>query len=395
MQAPTIQDIVRAGGVDANVPKYGFMKVLHLYLFAGILKGFYQPLRGIASLCGNFLARWFSGLPDWTRSGLSAANKRIPYTVYKEVYEELSSRVKSPLTFSRLSGRFGEFKIFDATYLRLSLKLVPWGKKQNRRDQKGQMLASFRIDEGGRIPNAVVIDSHPTHCESHFEKLIDWTKSGFTYLFDRGYRCIATLVKIHHSGNSFISRWNKIIHISVVQELLFSPERRGALEILRDQRVRLGEGKRKSGPLFRLITAIVHDGKDAIILHILTNRFDLCAFDVVEIYRHRWQIETFFKWLKSCLKLNHFITYSENGVYAQIYIALILNLLLAIYHQNHNLKHRLGINTQRALMNDLMNFAFHLGGQLATFNLSGSPNTIALPLGKIVAVPVTYEVVSS
>ncbi len=136
-------------------------------------------------------------------------NKRIPYAGYKEIYEELSKQVNSCFSAPRLAARFGQFKIFDATYLRLCLKLMPWGKKQNLHAKKGQMLASFRIDEGGRVPNAVLIDSKPSHCETHFEKLIDWARSGITYFFDRGYRCIETLVKIHHSGNFFITRWNK------------------------------------------------------------------------------------------------------------------------------------------------------------------------------------------
>lgn len=394
LQSPVIQDIVRARGVDAGVSKYFFMNVLHLYLFAGTLKGFYQPLRGVVGLCGNWLARWFSGLSEWTLSGLSDVNKRISHIVYKEIYEALSKQVDSCFSASRLMASFGQFKIFDATYLRLCLKLMPWGRKQNRRDKKGQMLASFRIDEGGRIPDVVLIDSNPTHCETHFERLINWAVSGFTYLFDRGYRCIETLTKIHHSGNFFITRWNKSIHITVTQELFFCRERRGDLEILHDQRVRLGKGERKTGPLFRLITALYHGGKEPTTLYILTNRFDLCPFDAADIYRYRWEIESFFKWLKSCLKLNHFFTYSENGVYAQIYITLILNLLLAVYHKNHKLTGRMGINTQRAAMNSLMNLAFCLGMRYALHNQAASENAGASPPSRLIPVPVTYEIVN-
>jgi Transposase DDE domain len=394
LQTPEIQAIVRSCGVDEGVDKYFALNVLCVYMFAGILKGAFQSLRGIAELSGNTLACWFSGLKDWTRSGLSVVNKRIPYTFYKDVYEALSKQANSPFSMPQIERKFGQFKIFDATYLRLCLKLVPWGKKQNCRDKKGQMLISMRIDEGGYIPNKV-LDSEPTHCESHFEQMIDWVKSGFTYLFDRGYRRVKTLLKIHSSGNFFITRWNKIVHITVAQEMLFCPERQGDLEIVRDQRVRLGEGNRKSAPLFRRITAIFYGGETPVTLYLLTNRFDLTAFEVADIYRFRWEIESFFKWLKSCLKINHFFTYSENGIYSQIYITLILNLLLAIYHHNHNLNCRFGINTQRALMNDLMNFAICFGMGHALVCQINSKNSMALPPGSQTAVSATYEIVDS
>ena len=358
---PDIEAIVLAHGVDEGIKMYTVQRLLLIYTFAGILPGFFKPLRGIASLCGNFLAKWFIGLNSWSRSGLSDANKRVPYTVFKDIYETLSKRVNSPFSMPRLDKAFGDFKIFDATYLQLCLKLVPWGKPQNQRSDKGQMKASVRIDEGGVVPDNVVLDSKSTHDDVHFEKLIDWAKSGFTYLFDRGFRRINTLVKIHRSANFFITRWNQSVSLTKVDNLPLCRERRGDIEVISDQKVRLGQGASKAGNLFRLITAISYRDKEPKTLYFLTNRFDLCPFDVATIYHHRWQIETFFKWLKSHLKINHLITYSENGVYSQIYMTLILNLLLAIYHKNRKLTSKFGINTQRAMMNDVINLAIKLG----------------------------------
>lgn len=355
LNSAPIRDIVLTRGVDEGVPKYKVMTVLKLYLFAGVLQGFFTSLRGIVALENNILAQWFTGLMSWSLNGLADANKRIPYIVFKEIYQELSTHIDVSYSISQIRKELGVFDVFDATYLQLCLKLVPWAKKQNRRAGKGQMLMSTRISDGGLVPNHINLDSNPAHCEVHFESLIDWAKTGITYLFDRGYRCIETFVKIHQSGNFFITKWNQSVSIQAVKNLLFCPERRGAIEIKRDQRVRLGKGKRKSGPVFRLISAIVYESDQMTELFLLTNRFDLDPFEVAEIYRHRWQIEIFFKWLKSHLKLTHFISYSENGVYAQIYITLILHLLLVHYHQSQQLSCRFGINTQRYLMNELMN----------------------------------------
>lgn len=368
LYSPNVTAIIQASGIDATAQKYTIRSVLNLYLFAGFLKGFFQPLRGIASLNTNILARLFCGLSSWSKSGLSKANRRIPYVVFKEIYECLSPLVQSELSFPRIEDKFGDFKIFDATYLQLALKLVPWAKIQNPKPNKGQMLMSIRIDDGGMVPEAINLDSNPTHCETHFEALIDWMKRGITYLFDRGYRTIETLVKIHRSGNFFITRWNQSVSLVVMSNLLFCPQRKGEIEITRDQKVRLGKGKKKAGCLFRLITFISYEEKDPQTFYILTNRLDLCPFDAVAIYRYRWQIEIFFKWLKNSLKINHLWTHSENGVYSQIYITLILNLLLAIYHKNHNLNVCFGINTQRQCFNYIINLAILWGMELQKYN---------------------------
>lgn len=392
--APDIQAIILAHGLDEGIKTYTVMRLLRIYIFSGILPGFFKPLRGVASLCGNFLAQQFVGLRRWTRTGLSDANKRVPYTVFKEIYEKLSTRVTCCFSKSKLDKAFGDFKIFDSTCLQLCLNLVSWGKPQNQRSMKGQMKVSLRIDEGGMIPNQINIDSNFTHDDVHFKDLIDWTKKGFTYLFDRGFRRIQTLVDIHNSRNFFITRWNQSISITPCQDLPLCRERRGHLEVIGDQKVRLGKNKKRSGILFRFITVISYLDKEPKVLFFLTNRFDLCPFDVAEIYRQRWQIEIFFKWLKSQLKINHLISYDENGVYSQIYITLILNLLLAIYHTNRAFNWKLGINTQRELMNELLNYAIRMGMAIEkSKNMSNKSNELNIQNIHPIPVKLTCEII--
>lgn len=398
---PEIQAIITTSGVDDRASVYTVKRVLLLYLFAGLLNGIFHPLRGIVRMRENLLAQWFVGLSQWTLSGLSDANRRIPARVFQELYLALSKRVRSPFAAAQLQEPIGTFKMFDATYLRLCLALIPWGKPQNQRTGTGQMLLSLRLDKGGYIPDAVNLDSNPANCETHFERLIDWTQRQITYLFDRGYRGIETLVKLHRSGNFFLTRWNQSVHLTVIKNLLLGTERRGNLDILRDQIVRLGTGKKRAGELFRRVTARYSPRRgDPTILHFLTNRFDLDPFDVAAIYRYRWQIELFFKWLKSGLHIHHFITYSENGVYAQIYITLILNLLLAIYHQQHRLTCRFGINTQRAVINQLFLVAIAMGMAIARQFSQEHPWPIqAIPPPPVDLVPclplVTSEIIRS
>lgn len=368
LNSPEIRTIIRKYGIDNNyVKSYTIERVLRLYLFAGSLKGFFQSLRGIVSLSDNIRCRLFVGLRTWSDSGLSDANQRIPFTAFKEIYEHLSKQVDSPLSAPRLDKAFGDFKIFDCTHLALSLKLMGWGKKQNQRNKKGQLKIAMRIDEGGIIPDIVNLDPNIGNDNLHFKELIDWAKKYITYLFDRGFRCIARLVDIHLSGNFFITRLHGGTSFEVIRDMRFEKERRKHLEIIKDQVVRIGKGKNQSKVLFRLVTAVSYAKEIPEVLYFLTNRFDLEDFEIAAIYLYRWQIEIFFRWLKSNLKINRFFSYCENGVYLQIYSTLILNLLLAIYHNQKHLPGRLGINTQRDLFNQLWNETFWLGVKLGYF----------------------------
>ncbi len=391
---PDIESIILAHGVDEGITTYTVRRLILIYTFAGMIPGFFKPLRGVASLHDNFLAKLFVGLNSWSRTGLSDANKRVPYTVFKEIYEILSKQVNNSFSLPNLDKEFGDFKIFDSTYLQLCLKLVSWGKPQNQRLGKGQIKLSMRIDDGGIIPTIINIDSNSTHDDVHFEILITWDKSGFTYLFDRGFRRIKTLVDIQKSNNFFITRWNQSVSVEVLKNLPLCKERRGHIEVISDQKVRLGKLKNRSAVLFRLITVISYLDKEPKKLYFLTNRFDLCPFDVAEIYRQRWQIEIFFKWLKSQLKIDRLISYSENGVYSQIFITLIFNLLLAIYHQNRKLNWKLGINTQRALMNELINYAFFMGMERQrVLYMTFDNEPPLLKTENLIPMPLTYVII--
>lgn len=224
------------------------------------------------------------------------------------------------------------------------------------------------------------LDPQSRHGNPHFATLIDWTDRGLTYLFERGFRSIDTLVKINTSENFFITRLHQEPHLTVVKELLCEPLRHGNLTMLHDQSIRLGSGRRQTAPLFRLLTArsTQHDA----LLYFLTNRTDLATEKIATIYRDRWQIECFFKWLKHSLYMTHLFSYSENGVYLQLYATLIYHLLLRRYHRQQKLAGQLGIATQRRVFNALcqtiLTLGLHLGNTMAS-STSTSRQGVALP----------------
>jgi len=303
--------------------------------------------------------------------------------------------VTSTLSFPHVSTQFGDFKIFDCTHFQLALKLMPWGLAQNQRTSKGQLKCAVRLDGVAWVPDQINLDAQIHNDNRHFASLIDWTKHGITYLFDRGFRKLDTLATLHSSGNFFITRLHHGTHVTVVRERLFESCRHGTLSIRHAQLVRLGTGARALPCCFRLITAINDASTPPLPLYFLTNRVDLTPEEITDIYRYRWQIECFFKWLKSSLHLSHFFSYSEHGVYLQLYVTLIFHLLLLRYHRKQTLAGQLGIATQRQVFNALCQTILALGvflGQATEDGDSPPGPLVALPPGGEPTCVIAYEV---
>ena len=343
------------GALNALIEKYQADKWVHtlftfpmdpnsdnlikLYILMHLLKPKHTSLRAIVRFSANYLFKSFTGLTSLSRNGLSKANRDLDYRLFAELLEHLLIRAKR-----NIKRKLNRIKIFDTTFIMLSLKLFPWAA---RCSGKGCVKLGLRIDLGQTLPDKVVIEIKNTNDNTLFQKMIDFASSGVTYLFDRGFFTIQVLDQIHDTKNFFITRKHSCYRCRSLKN--FSPAKGGTsrsggklkkdstqhLRILKDQLVQIGARETKAKNKFRLIKAQTNEGK---VLLFLTNRFDLSPQDICELYTLRWEIETLFKWLKQYLKINQFISRSLNGVMSQIYIALIFQTLLNLYHNQNQRK---------------------------------------------------------
>jgi hypothetical protein len=294
-----------------------------------LLKPKLTTLRAIVRFSANCLFKSFTGLTSLSRNGLSKANHDLDYRLFAELLDHLLVRAKR-----NIKRKLNRIKIFDTTFIMLSLKLFPWAA---RCSGKGCVKLGLRIDLGQTLPDKIVIETKNTSDNKLFEKMIDFASSGITYLFDRGFFTIQVLDQIHDTKNFFITRKHPCYRCHSLKNFKLKknktqhlrPDGRSSDRILKDQLVQIGARKNKAKNKFRLITAQTNEG---VVLFFLTNRFDLSPLDICELYTLRWEIETLFKWLKQYLKINQFISRSLNGVMSQIYIALIFQTLLNLYH---------------------------------------------------------------
>ena len=164
-------------------------------------------------------------------------------------------------------------------------------------------------------------------------------ESGATYVFDMGYCDYNWWCQIEEIGSSFVTRLKKNANVRVCHHYPIPPEAEGILEdveIMMNNRYVKGRTENNAyyGKPLRRVTVDRPDKDTPMIL--VTNNFELSAEEIAELYKKRWGIELFFKWIKQNLKIKSFLGRSENAVKTHIFTALITYLLLQLYQQKQD-----------------------------------------------------------
>lgn len=263
------------------------------------------------------------------RQMLSKANTLRDY----RIFEEFAFRMVVIAQSKRLTREFelhGRFYAVDSTTIDLCLSIFRWAKF---RTTKSGIRIHTQIDIVTEIPVFYRI----TNAQVHDVNSMDWLtyEPLACYVFDRGYFDIARLYEINCSGAFFIIR--EKFHPTYEIESGFDFEE-GEDNILRDQTVRF-TGKRNKTNYPASIRRIVYYSPELKrTFTYYTNNFYLAAKDIALLYRYRWQVELFFKWIKQHLRVKTFWGESENAVRIQIHIAIITYCLIGIIEHDHHVE---------------------------------------------------------
>jgi len=253
-------------------------------------------------------------------SNLSRANERRTFAIFRYIFHGLfpkARRCAGPAL--GLLATLHKVKILDGSFIRCCASMA-WARyKQTQKGLKLHLLLDLWL-----IPDKLVVTAGTCDERDILRQVI---KRGVTYIFDRGYNCYTLFAQMSRSGVFFVTRLLVNAVYEIVDQLPLDEEaiRRG---ILGDFRILLGGPTTRVAVVFRLIIYQAPDGK---LFSFLTNRWDLSPWMICEMYRYRWQIELFFRWIKQNLKVKRFIGRSENAVLIQLYAALITFLLLQIF----------------------------------------------------------------
>ena len=256
-----------------------------------------------------------------TRSNLSKANEQRDYHIFEDFayYMIAEARRKRATKAFDLEGNV---YAFDSTTIDLWLSLFEWAKF---RKKKGGVKVHTLFDVEAGIPTFAYITEAKVNDINAMDEIP--YEVGSYYIFDRGYNDYARLYAIHMIGATFIVRAKKNVKYKRI-----SWKRKMQPNVLSDSVICFaGYYQQDDYPeLLRLIRYWDEENQREFLF--LTNNFDLSALEVAELYRNRWQIELFFKWLKQHLKIKHFYGTSLNAVKIQVYVAIITFCLVAIVH---------------------------------------------------------------
>jgi hypothetical protein len=220
----------------------------------------------------------------------------------------------------------------DATIIDLCLSLFPWAKFRNR---KGAVKLHTLIDLRGSIPAFVIITHGKVHEVTVLDDLI--IEAGAIYIMDRGYLDFRRLHRIQQASAFFVTRAKSNFKF----KRLYSNRVDKSTGVQCDQIIVLtGFYANKDYP-DKLRRIRYHDAEHNNTLVFLTNNFTLPALTIAKLYRCRWQVELFFKWIKQHLRIKAFYGTTENAVKTQIWIAISVYVLVAIVKKRLNLKHSL------------------------------------------------------
>ena len=291
-----------------------------------------ESLRDIqACLRGNQRRLYHMGFRgNVSRNTLAHANQIRDWRIYADFAQILIAQARVLYAHEDFGVELEQtVYAFDATTIDLCLSLFPWA---HFRQRKGAIKLHTLMDLRGSIPTLIFI----THGKIHELKLLDELpiEPGAIYLFDRGYLDFARLYKIHQAGAFFIIRAKRNFRF----RRLYSQKAAKARGVQADQIIELhGFYARKDYPE-RLRRIRYYDAEKKKRFIFLTNHFSLSAFTITELFRCRWKIELFFKWIKQHLRIKAFYGTTENAVKTQIWISIAVYVLVAIIKKKLNLK---------------------------------------------------------
>ena len=258
------------------------------------------------------------GSRDIRRTTLADANEHRSYKIYETLFMKLYQQclVQAPEHRFRFSNKLYSF---DASVVDLCLSVFPWAKF---RRTKGAIKLHALLDHDGHIPSFIRVSTGSTHDIKEARQLVLEPDSIVT--FDRGYVDYQWFYQLHLQGAFFVTRLKRGARFRVI-ERRDPPALSG---VTSDQTIRMTGRKPDSIPI-ALRRIGYRDPETGKVYYFLTNRFTLSAKTIAEIYRARWQVELFFKWIKQHLRIKTFIGTSHNAVMSQVYVAMTTYLLLS------------------------------------------------------------------
>jgi len=269
-----------------------------------------------------------------SRPTLARMNEKRDWRIYRDFAQILIQKARGLYCGDKEFNLNldGACYVIDSSTIELCLNVFKWAKLIKAR---AAVRLHLMLDLNGNIPAFFHITSGKVH-DINFLDMIE-LETGAYYIMDRGYVDFERLFIIHQLGAFFVTRAKK----NFAFRRLYSNKIDKARGIRCDQVIRLSnyQAAKKYPDKLRRIKYFDKETRKYFVF--LTNDFNLEAGKIADLYKHRWQIELFFKWIKQHLKIKSFWGYSANAVKTQICIAICSYLIVAIIKKKLNIDRNL------------------------------------------------------
>jgi len=256
------------------------------------------------------------------RSTLADANEVRDWRIYAEFAQRLIAQARRLYAGESLLGDLDStVYALDSTTMDLCLSLFPWA---HFRSTKSAVKMHTLLDLRGNIPSFIHISDGKLHDVNALDLIVP--EAGAIYVMDRGYVDFARLYVLHQAGAFFVTRAKSNLNAHRV----YSARTDRTTGVIADQTIRLDGHYTKQEYPGHLRRVRFRDAKTGKTLVFLTNQTALPALTICDLYKSRWQVELFFKWIKQHLRIKKFYGTSENAVKTQIWIAVSVYVLVAI-----------------------------------------------------------------
>ena len=253
-----------------------------------------------------------------SRSSLARVNEKQPASLFEAVFARLLSRCQTTAPSHPLRFKSKLYSL-DSSMIELTLELFPWARYQAT---KGAMKLHLGLDHDGHLPAFVHVTEGGRH-EIAWARSLD-LPAGSMVVFDRGFLDYEWWKTLGNKGIRFVTRLKRNARYRVVESRVVTGKR----NVTSDETIRFTRERTQANDLVlrRIGYRDQETGKDFVFV---TNDFKSAATTIADVYRQRWQIELFFRWIKQNLKIKSFLGRSLNAVTTQIWVAMIVYLLLA------------------------------------------------------------------
>ena len=266
-----------------------------------------------------------------TRTNLAYANQHRDWRLFQSLAEILMRRAAALYHAASVDLEPpGLVFALDSSMVSLALNLFPWG--YYARTKQAALKLHLLLSLPGNLPAWAMITDNKIGDQRGLDHLP--IHPGAHCVMDRGYMDFVRLYRLHRAGAFFVVRCKEPVSFKVLES---RPVDKGH-GFKCDQTVRLQSNWSKKSFPQPLRKIRLYDAEHKVMLVLLTNNFSLSAATIGQLYKQRWQVELFFKWIKQHLRLRAFYGRSENAVRSQIWSAICAYLLVAILKKRNGIK---------------------------------------------------------